>query len=393
MKLLERWHSYGLGRDAVHGSWPRIIRHDLQALRTTSGVGLVLLMAFSFYPAMIEQEMEKLAFYGGCALVCFFVLVWSMAMTSLGKLPRRGVLVAFLVFFTVVVFFSLYIGVITNTDNVAASYLLFVVCAQIFFVMPPWLNLVLNLGAYGLLCLLSISLKPPELWQLDLVNGSTAALAGVTFNWYVAHVVVKGIITADSLELERNRFKEESSTDALTGLANRRDLARAIPMQLAQCRSQQRNICVMVMDVDYFKQYNDTYGHPAGDEVLRRISEMLAGQCADGQVYAARIGGEEFMLLWPEGYGGRADDFAQTVRRAVIGLDIPHEKSLAAPRVTASFGLHIQEPQALSLSIEEFYEYADKALYEAKKQGRNMVVRYDDRTGRYRLLASREQPA
>jgi diguanylate cyclase (GGDEF)-like protein len=127
-----------------------------------------------------------------------------------------------------------------------------------------------------------------------------------------------------------------------------------------------------MMDVDYFKKYNDHYGHPKGDFVLQSIGKVLQVLIEEERVFAARVGGEEFIILWTENRVAEAERVAVKLRQMIIDLQIPHVKSSVAPYITASLGMYILRGGTIG-ATEDLYNNADSALYEAKKRGRNCI--------------------
>jgi diguanylate cyclase (GGDEF)-like protein len=127
------------------------------------------------------------------------------------------------------------------------------------------------------------------------------------------------------------------------------------------------------MDIDFFKNYNDYYGHPKGDECLRSVGKMLNDLQNNVGVYAARVGGEEFAMLWFEEDSANADRVTALISRNMRELNIPHEKSQAAPYVTVSIGVFIVRCGVFN-DTNALYDLADKALYAAKTKGRNCAV-------------------
>jgi diguanylate cyclase (GGDEF)-like protein len=130
---------------------------------------------------------------------------------------------------------------------------------------------------------------------------------------------------------------------------------------------------IAIMDIDYFKNYNDYYGHPKGDECLRTIGKTLKDLQSSMGIYAARVGGEEFAMLWFAEDSTNAESVTVLVSRKMRELNIPHEKSTAAPYVTVSIGVHIVKCGS-SNDTHALYDLADKALYAAKNKGRNCAV-------------------
>ncbi|MDR2184692.1 MAG: GGDEF domain-containing protein [Treponema sp.] len=187
------------------------------------------------------------------------------------------------------------------------------------------------------------------------------------------------------LEDERNLFREQSIKDELTGLSNRRDFQHGIHFYISVCRHVHQTVCAMMLDVDYFKRYNDHYGHPAGDCVLRSIGKVLMQLNKEESVFTARVGGEEFIVLWIENRIAETERVARKLRQMIINLGIPHEKSSTAPYVTVSLGLYVLRGGAPD-TPEELYSRADAALYEAKRRGRNCIVLFDSGEAIFRTV-------
>jgi diguanylate cyclase (GGDEF)-like protein len=133
-------------------------------------------------------------------------------------------------------------------------------------------------------------------------------------------------------------------------------------------------LSLLMIDVDHFKLYNDTYGHPEGDACLTRLGETLAGVAADNLGFAARYGGEEFCLLLPNTGALRAMEVGETVRATIQALELPHATS-SHKAVTVSIGVACTLPSDAGRP-GDLIEAADAALYAAKHRGRNTVVEH-----------------
>ncbi|MBR0692471.1 diguanylate cyclase domain-containing protein [Bradyrhizobium lablabi] len=163
-----------------------------------------------------------------------------------------------------------------------------------------------------------------------------------------------------------------ASIDMLSGLGNRRGFQGRLDFEWMRAQQYGSELSLLMIDVDHFKLFNDTYGHPEGDACLARIGETLAGIAADTMGFAARYGGEEFCLLLPNTGPARALAIGETVRTAVLGLGLPHRTSSHAI-VTVSVGVATGKPTD-ALRPGDLIEAADAALYAAKHRGRNAVV-------------------
>ena len=179
---------------------------------------------------------------------------------------------------------------------------------------------------------------------------------------------------------ENQRFLEEAnreltrlySLDALTGIANRRFFDEVFTREWRRAMRERAPLSVVLIDVDCFKGYNDTYGHQAGDECLRSVASVLASVLKRPADLAARFGGEEFVIMLPATPPEGARMVAEQMRSGVEALDIAHTASVACPRVTISLGLATVVPERTSTAAA-LITAADQALYMAKREGRNQV--------------------
>lgn len=170
---------------------------------------------------------------------------------------------------------------------------------------------------------------------------------------------------------------QHATMDALTGLNNRRQFELRLNQEIATTKRKNNQLCCMMLDVDYFKKVNDTYGHAAGDCVLKNISKVITSELREYDI-ASRYGGEEFFILLPQTNIEEASFVAQRLRKAVeeAKIDITEAKvpNINFIKITVSIGLSDYNKDE---SPQEFYQNADKALYDAKHRGRNKVVVYN----------------
>ena len=172
---------------------------------------------------------------------------------------------------------------------------------------------------------------------------------------------------------DKKRIEELAITDPLTGLSNRRHYIITIQEEMNRAKRHNSSMALMMLDVDHFKRYNDTYGHQAGDDVLIRIAEILKHYTSRSGEYAFRLGGEEFALLISDMSDEEYIYLGNRVLNEVEKLAILHEKNDVSPYVTISIGIFIYYPESV-MTHDELYKEADDLLYRAKEQGRNKVV-------------------
>jgi len=175
------------------------------------------------------------------------------------------------------------------------------------------------------------------------------------------------------LEKTNAELQRLSSLDGLTGIANRRQFDNTLKAEWQRALREQRELSLVLIDIDYFKPFNDTYGHQGGDECLQKVARALHGVASRPTDLVARYGGEEFGIILPGTGETGAVTMAERFRSAVHELDIAHETSKACDTVTISLGTATVIPDK-DLTPEGLIELADRALYQAKENGRDRAL-------------------
>ncbi len=162
-------------------------------------------------------------------------------------------------------------------------------------------------------------------------------------------------------------------TDELTGIANRRHFNEYLAREWSRAIRDQQPLAILMIDIDYFKKYNDRYGHLAGDSALRRVAQTISAVLKRPSDLAARFGGEEFVIVLPNTDTAGASQIAHRINEAVFQLDIAHHDGVADGVVTVSIGVAAMIPslQGAGQSSQSLLDHADAALYQAKRQGRH----------------------
>ncbi len=180
------------------------------------------------------------------------------------------------------------------------------------------------------------------------------------------------------LQEANKELQRLATVDGLTQLSNRRRFDEYMDIEWKRGVRDSIPLSLIIFDVDFFKRYNDTYGHQEGDDCLRAIAGVISRNIKRASDFAARYGGEEFALILPATDINGAIHLAETIRTEIYGLAIPHAKSLLDGRVTLSAGVACMVP-CKDISIEMLIKLADEALYNAKAKGRNMTVTLQDK--------------
>ncbi len=179
----------------------------------------------------------------------------------------------------------------------------------------------------------------------------------------------------EQLNLANMELHRVSMTDGLTGIPNRRVFDELLVREWRRCARLRKPVSVVMLDVDYFKKFNDRYGHQAGDECLKTVAKMISGAVPRASDLAARYGGEEFVLILSETDAEGARAVANRIREQVAGLKVANEDS-PHRYVTLSCGISTVVPGD-DIPVEKLVKSADNALYLAKTQGRNSVAYLD----------------
>lgn len=177
----------------------------------------------------------------------------------------------------------------------------------------------------------------------------------------------------NKLEVANKKLVKFSYTDYLTGLYNRHKFDQIIEHEWESYLRESKALSIIMIDIDYFKQFNDGYGHQHGDGCLKQVAEVLALLSEEDSVTAARYGGEEFAVILSNTDIDHTFTFAEKIRKNVEAIAIPHAYSKVSKNITVSLGTYTIIPSK-NLSIKEFIGAADSALYEAKMKNRNRVV-------------------
>lgn len=175
------------------------------------------------------------------------------------------------------------------------------------------------------------------------------------------------------LEKANEELKKLSNIDSLTGVFNRRKFKELVEFKWEICLKHKIPITVIMIDIDYFKEYNDHYGHVAGDKSLRYVASVLSDCVKGPSDIMARYGGEEFIIVMSGISKKDAEIAAENMRNKVESLGITHDFSKASKYLTISLGVYTTVP-SLETSIEKIIQIADNALYEAKMRNKNRVV-------------------
>lgn len=224
------------------------------------------------------------------------------------------------------------------------------------------------------------TIKQGKIWQSEVKNRTKDG------NFYWADSTIypdydnKGNIVgyyAIRHDITNKKFIENLSiTDPLTKLYNRRYFDDIFDKEFNRAKREESIFCLLSMDIDCFKLYNDTYGHLEGDVVLQSISKVLQMNLKRTSDFVFRMGGEEFSAIFVTSSEENIYEFAENIRSSIENLQIKHENNLASPFVTSSIGvvfINFEKNSQINISQSFLYKYSDDLLYKAKIEGRNRV--------------------
>lgn len=213
-----------------------------------------------------------------------------------------------------------------------------------------------------------------EILMLLLVNA-----IGAVSCYQLEYAARRSYLESKEIEQLADELEELAGQDALTGLHNRRSFDTYIDRVWRQSRREMAPITIIFIDLDHFKDYNDHYGHQAGDDALKSVGDVISGCAQRPFDLAARYGGEEFVVVL---YGNAGESemvvdssraIAEKIRKGIHARRIKHEKSSAGPYLTASVGVSVIMPGA-ERSMQGAIQLADESLYQAKEMGKNCIV-------------------
>jgi diguanylate cyclase (GGDEF)-like protein len=384
-KKLYSWRYYSVGKEHYYECINKLFMDNLRNLYQANAFFAVLAACLTVVSIIMDRT---LLFRAGvnCAsgiiallLACFTYYRMQTAYASNGF-----VYVITAVYYANVMWLSIYLSVWASPDKLATLFLCFLLCALLMFINPPPFNFCLTIGAVIAFTISTIYVKERENIILDLINTFIAGVISLYFTWYIGKLRLGLELSTTMLEDERDSYFDQSTIDELTQLKNRRDFQQTFKRYLSNYRTSDNWLCVAILDIDFFKFYNDHYGHPGGDECLRSVGRVLNSLKDSHDVYAARVGGEEFALLWFEADAKHVDAIVSHLQKLIKELKIPHEKSKVSPFVSISIGVFVGKCGA-STDPQTMYDMADKALYNAKEGGRNCAVVFGNNIEQYKI--------
>jgi len=345
------------------------LQENLRYLRFSMALGFLMLIAFS----VMESTMLGPAAARIPNLVHFLLIapvMLAMFFATFTDLGRRQ-------FAVLMMISSAIVGLGLVATQIVASHAGISILFPGLILATIYLYLLTGLTFYHALAVNVI------VFVAYLMAASGAALAASEFAYnalslFAANAICASVVymhekAARTRFLEGQQLRDMAARDGLTGIPNRRMFDQHIHRTWQLAVSERQRVAVFLVDIDCFKDYNDRYGHQAGDECLRAVAVSLS-HCARRPLdLVARYGGEEFAVVLYQASREYVAEVLTRIQRSVAELNIPHEASRVATRLTVSIGAAYVLPGA-NRTAEGLIQLADEALYAAKEQGRNRVV-------------------
>lgn len=380
-----KWRYLGYDRETTVRYSPESDRANLRTLKRISVISLLITaLLFIAFGLLLHNHIASLLCAGTFAfMLAVFLLCRSMLSGALQKRTRtanRLVLLVSLVVYAL----GIYSGVVANKGELSVVVIWMFLLVQISFDLPPLQNALTVLPCGTLFMVLTCVVKPVPKCYYDVMYAFCSIVVGLYVSHHQTQLALDNIIAKNCLTEANFALYHTCTTDELTGLSNRRMVFERFDDVLEHCVVGGTDVACVVLDIDDYKQYNDTYGHPEGDTLLKRIGQTLSSYGEEHGIDIGRIGGEEFLAVWQESSVEHCISAAEDLRYAIERMGIPHKTASDHPIVTVSVGLCMLPPA----SARRAYYYADKALYRAKDAGKNCCCRYDADTGEYVLIRS-----
>jgi len=390
-KFLYSWRYYSLGQAQYYECMKKMYKNNLYNLRQGNFVAVILAYGFSLFPIIFYGKFSgAIPYFIAGSIALLFALIANGKIKQVEKqkteVSKLFLYVSTALFYINIVVFGMYLDIWLHRDNFAVTVMIFIVCALFLFIFSPIFNLCMTLGAMAALIIADVLLKTPEIYTIDICNVVFSGIVSTFFCWRITMLRLVSALNSYKLEDERNKYFDQSTIDELTQLRNRRDFMQTFQRYLNNYRSSDDWLCVAIADIDFFKKFNDFYGHPKGDDCLRAIGGAFNRLKDTMGVYVARVGGEEFALLWFEQEISHVDAVVSRVNKLIKALKIPHEQSNVSDHVTLSMGVYVERCGA-STDADEIYNSADKALYSAKGNGRNCTIIRGSDISQYQIKA------
>lgn len=301
-------------------------------------------------------------------MIGFFLITYKLKNSK-----EPNVTMFILQYIAVVVIMASGIVIVTFDQLVTTNitpFLLICIISGVVFLIRPLASFIIYLTSYlAYYFLLALTITDYQILLSNRVNGITAVGMGFLLSIILWRYNYTNIIQKQRIETKQKQLEQMAYYDPLTDLPNRRLLEDLIKREFSLVQRYEHEPVIIFLDIDDFKKINDTYGHPAGDNVLRQMADLLKNNVREADT-VARFGGEEFIILMPNASMKEGYDLAERLRKLI--MEERFTIGSITLQITSSFGVCSMR-DIDSQTLEDWYFLADKALYLAKQSGKNKV--------------------
>ncbi len=347
-----------------------VILDNLSLLKKANYCALVVLLLYGCFGAFSFRSSSLtftyLIFFVLHGMMAFFIRHYNRRKYFSFRMVQR----LCMLFVILVMSFILVISIFPFRDRPAIFFSIFIMAIGQIFIFPLWETIAVLTGFEMLFLILSFCMKTLESFSYDWFGSVTAWIISLILAYLVWEIRLReGRI--------RMALRKTSITDELTGLNNRRSFDEHLKDIFLICAEKREKLAVIMIDIDDFKQFNDTYGHPAGDECLRMIGSFIRDYATEEGIFAARYGGEEIALIVSGQKAEKAVKYANEIAEAISRFSF-HSEEKESIRITISLGMAVKIPENGQDHLNILKE-ADLALYRAKKSGKNRISIYSEK--------------
>ena len=344
--------------------------------------GILLYAIFGILDALILPEVKETLWFIRYGVVCplgflFLVATFSLNSESLIQMLHAGLVVVG----GMGIVGMIYVAPSDRAHLYYAGLMLIVFYAYTFSALRFYYASLSALSVTLLYPLVDVYVVKTDTEQLiaNMFFLGSSNVIGLPVSYLLERHIRRDFLLTMLLAFEKRkterlnmRLKDISYLDGLTGVPNRRKLEEHLSREWDRAKKSGQPLSLLMVDIDFFKRYNDLLGHLEGDECLRKVAQEINRHVRSGMDLVARYGGEEFAVVLPETNEEQARSIAERIRNDVEGLKIPHPASEVSRYITVSVGVATLVPED-NLRKEVLVSMADRALYRAKRRGRNRV--------------------
>lgn len=372
--IMDKWINYGLPADKVRDGEIEIRKENINLLLSMSFAVVVIIAIFIWFPFVVKQSIAETLYYLFTGIASAVVMIISSRMKKNPKLLENTIAYksVCIVFMEFTMLFGVYVGVITNSLNIAGLYLFIFLWAEINFIISVVDNFMVGLSSAAICLICSYFLKTRLFFMYDLANVTVVFIVSMMSCWAMGKQRIERIIAQQELNSANEALSWNSFRDPLTKLYNRRKFFEEKDKYIDSNGCTKTRLVIGIMDIDFFKDYNDTFGHDEGDKVLIRISKIFARLSMKREVLFCRWGGEEFMGIFPIDKDDDEVQLGNELLKAVQKSGVVAANKTVCENLTASIGITVVE-EGCKFEWNEIYKKCDEALYIAKNNGRNRV--------------------